>query len=128
MIKESKIFIVIGCVFLATAGSLSAFGFHGPDDMLTVEERASWGWAVEMQYYHALGLILVGILANALGTSWFIRVAGILMIGGIIVFSFLIYAGALGALEQLSPIVPYGGTMFMLSWAALAIGVLRAKK
>ena len=67
MSKDGKIFIVIGCLLLATAGSLSAFGFHGPDDMLTVEERVSWGWAVEMQYYHALGLILVGILANVLG-------------------------------------------------------------
>lgn len=128
MIKESKIFIVIGCVFLATAGSLSAFGFHGPDDILTPENRISWAWAVEMQYYHGLGLVLVGLLANALGKSWFLRLAGILMTAGILVFSILIYAGVLGAPEALGQIVPTGGTMFMLSWVSLAIGVLIAKR
>ena len=128
MIKESKRFIVIGCVFLATAGALSAFGFHGPEDILTPENRISWAWAVEMQYYHGLGLILVGLLANALGKSWFLRLAGILMTSGILVFSILIYAGVLGAPEALGQIVPTGGTMFMLSWVSLAIGVLRAKK
>ena len=128
MTRDSKIFIVIGCVFLATAGALSAFGFHGPDDILTPDKRESWAWAVEMQYYHGLGLILVGVLANTLGASWFISAAGILMIGGILVFSFLVYAGALGVLEQLSSIIPYGGMMLMLSWASLAIGALTAKK
>ena len=128
MRTDSKIFIALGCLFLATAGGLSAFGFHGPEDILTPENRISWAWAVEMQYYHGLGLILVGLLANALGKSWFLRLAGILMTSGILVFSILIYAGVLGAPEALGQIVPTGGTMFMLSWVSLAIGVLRAKK
>jgi len=57
---------------------------------MTPEKRQSWAWAVEMQYYHGGGLILVALLANQLGSSWLIRGAGILMIGGIIIFSGLV--------------------------------------
>lgn len=127
MSSESKIFIVVGCFFLASAGALAAFGFHGPADILTPENRASWAWAVDMQYYHAAGLALTGILIRQLGPSWPLRIAGILMIAGILIFSGLIYANTLGALQALSGIVPNGGSMLMLSWISLAIGVLRAK-
>ncbi len=127
MSKDSKIFIVIGCLFLATAGALAAFGFHGPENIMTPEKRDSWAWAVEMQYYHGGGLVLVGILANQLGKSWFIRGAGVLMIAGILVFSGLVYAETLGMPEELGEIVPTGGSMMMASWISLAIGVLTRK-
>jgi uncharacterized membrane protein YgdD (TMEM256/DUF423 family) len=126
MAGDSTIFVVAGCVFLATAGALGAFGFHGPEEIMTPEKRPSWAWGVEMQYYHGLGLVLVGILANQLGASWFIRGAGALMIAGIFVFSGLIYAETLGMPESIGEIVPTGGAMLMLSWIALAIGVVRA--
>ncbi len=125
MRTDSKIFLVLGCLFLATAGSLSAFGFHGPDEILSADDRIAWGWAVDMQYYHSLGLILVAILAHVLGQSRFIWLGGALMTGGILIFSIMIYLNALGVLESLSFIVPYGGTMFMLSWVVLAIAALR---
>jgi uncharacterized membrane protein YgdD (TMEM256/DUF423 family) len=128
MPTDSRLFIITGCVFLATAGSLGAFGFHGPEEILTPDKRPSWAWAVEMQYYHGLGLVLVGILANQLGASWFIRGAGALMIAGTLVFSGLIYAETLGMPESIGEIVPTGGAMFMLSWVSLAIGVMRAKR
>jgi uncharacterized membrane protein YgdD (TMEM256/DUF423 family) len=127
MRTDSKIFLVLGCLFLATAGSLSAFGFHGPETILTPDERIAWGWAVDMQYYHSLGLLLVALLANVVGQSRFIWLGGALMTAGIAVFSIMIYLNALGVLESLSFIVPYGGAMFMLSWLALAIGALSGK-
>lgn len=127
MPTESKFFIIVGCFFLATAGALAAFGFHGPEDILTPEKRQSWGWAVDMQYYHGGGLVLVGMLIRQCGSSWFIRGAGILMIAGILIFSGLVYAETLGMPEAIGEIVPTGGSMLMLSWVALAIGVLTAK-
>ncbi|MEC9375737.1 MAG: DUF423 domain-containing protein [Pseudomonadota bacterium] len=127
MLIESKIFIVIGCFFFSTAIILSAFGFHGPDQILAPRDRISWSWAVEMQIYHSLGLILIGFLANFLKVSWVIRAAGILMILGILIFSFLIYANAVGLIEEISNIVPVGGFMFITSWLLLAIGVIKVK-
>jgi len=128
MPADSKFFISIGCVFLATAGALAAFGFHGPADILTPEKRASWAWAVEMQFYHGGGLLAVGLLADRLGKSWLIRGAGMLMIAGILIFSGLIYAQTLGMPKALGQIVPSGGGMMMASWIVLAIGVLSGRR
>lgn len=128
MPTDSKVFISVGCLFLAAAGALAAFGFHGPADILTPEKRASWAWAVEMQFYHGGGLLAVGILADRLGKSWLIRGAGVLMIAGILIFSGLIYAQILGMPKALGQIVPSGGSMMMLSWIVLAIGVMTARR
>ena len=124
MSVESKIFFVLGCVFLATAGAFAAFGFHGPVDVLPLAKRASWAWAVEMQYYHGAGLLFVALLMHLLGVSWLLRIAAGLMVVGILVFSGLIYAGSLGAPEALGEIVPSGGFMLMVSWLVLAAAIV----
>ncbi len=125
MSAESKWFVVLGCVFLATGGALAAFGFHGPADILPPEKRASWGWAVDMQFYHGGGLILVGVLMNLCQPSWWLRGAGALMAAGIVVFSIFVYLGSLGITTALAGFVPNGGFMLMASWVVLAIGVIR---
>ena len=122
-----RTFVILGALSLTAAAALSAWGFHGLADVLTPAKRESWEWAVQMQSYHSLGLILVGLLALQLGSSWPFRAAGLLMIVGILVFSGLIYAEALGAPEAVGEIVPMGGTCFMLAWIALALGAWRAR-
>jgi uncharacterized membrane protein YgdD (TMEM256/DUF423 family) len=121
-------YIILGALSLVTAAILSAYGFHGLAEVLSEEKRESWAWAVDMQYYHSLGLILIGILGLQLGPSWPLRIGGALMIAGVLVFSGLIYAEALGAPETVGEIVPTGGTAFMLGWAAVALGVWRAAR
>jgi uncharacterized membrane protein YgdD (TMEM256/DUF423 family) len=127
MFGGSKVYIGAGCFFLATAGALSAFGFHGPAEIMTPEVQQSWGWAVSMQFYHGLGLILVGVLLNQFGPQRLIRIAGALMIIGILIFSGLVYLEKLGAISgSFTNIVPSGGAMLMASWVFLAIGVVNA--
>ena len=121
-----RIYIVIGALSLTAAAMLSAYGFHGLANVLSAEKLASWAWAVDMQYYHSLGLILVGFLGRQLGQPLMLRIAGALMIVGMLVFSGLIYAESLGAPEAVGEIVPMGGTAFMLSWLAVVVGVWRA--
>jgi len=123
-----RLFMILGAVSLTLAALLSAYGFHGLADVLSEAKQASWAWAVEMQYYHSLGLILVGLLSLQLGPNWPLRAAGALMIAGIVIFSGLIYAECLGAPESIGEIVPTGGTAFMLGWLAVALGVWRAKR
>jgi len=127
MSGESKFFFVVACVFLATAGALAAFGFHGPEEVLA-GKRQSWGWAVDMQYYHGAGLIAVGFLTHLFGASWWFRAAGGLMIAGVFVFSFLVYLNVNGVLLALSPMVPTGGSMLMGSWLVLGLGIILTKR
>jgi uncharacterized membrane protein YgdD (TMEM256/DUF423 family) len=119
-------FTVIGCVLLAAAGALSAYGFHGLADTISPAKQESWHWAVDMQFYHALGLVLVGFAGGRLGPSWPLRLAGAAMLAGILIFSGLIYAEILGAPEAIGQIVPTGGTLFMISWLLLAVAAWRA--
>jgi len=128
MTNFEKTLIVVGCLSLTAAAMLSAYGFHGLDEVLSAEKKASWGWAVEMQYYHSLGLILISVVSAVLGGSLIIRLAGGLMITGMVIFSGLIYAETLGAPESVGEIVPMGGTCFMLSWVLVAIAIIRAKR
>lgn len=126
MDQVNRLFIMLGALSLTAAAALSAYGFHGLADVLSPAKRESWEWAVQMQSYHSLGLILTGLLGVALGRSWAFRIAGLLMIAGMVVFSGLIYAEALGAPEAIGEIVPMGGTAFMLAWVVLAVGAWRA--
>lgn len=127
MFGKSKVYIGAGCFFLATAGALAAFGIHGPAEIMTPAVQQSWDWAVEMQFFHGLGLILVGLLLNQFGPLLLARIAGVLMMVGVLMFSGLIYLEKLGAISgTLSEIVPIGGTMLMASWLLLAVGVVNA--
>jgi uncharacterized membrane protein YgdD (TMEM256/DUF423 family) len=128
MATLARTFIVIGCVLLTAAGALSAYGFHGLAESIGPDQRESWGWAVDMQFYHALGLVFVGLLADRLGMSWWLKLAGLAMLGGILIFSGLIYAQVLGAPESVGEIVPTGGTLFMLSWLLVAGAALSARR
>ena len=120
-------FVIVGCVLLSAAGALSAYGFHGLADSIAPAKQESWHWAVDMQFYHALGLVLVGALGARIGPSWPLRLAGFAMLGGILIFSGLIYAEVLGAPEAVGEIVPMGGTLFMASWLLLALASWRAR-
>ena len=121
-------FIVIGCLLLTAAGALSAYGFHGLADSISPAKQESWQWAVDMQFYHSLGLILAGLLGSRTQPLWLPRLAGLAMLVGILIFSGLIYAETLGAPEAWGEIVPFGGSLFMVSWALLAIAGWRADR
>jgi uncharacterized membrane protein YgdD (TMEM256/DUF423 family) len=127
MSAESKIFIVIGCLLLSVANGLAAFGFHVSPDILPPEELQNWFWAVDMQYYFGGGLIALGILIKVLGASWFFRIAGVLMVLGLMIFAGLLYIQALTDYVSPTNTVPTGGQMLIFSWLFVAIGVIRAK-
>ena len=57
MNSESKFYILMGCFFLATAGALAAFGFHGPAEIMTPAGRRLRGTltAVNPSYTHGFG-------------------------------------------------------------------------
>lgn len=127
MSTESKIFIVIGCVLLALANALAAFGFHAPPEIMPPEKFQNWFWAVDMQYYFGGGLVVLGILIKVVGPSWPLRIGGILMIAGLLIFAGLLYVQAITDYQSPTNTVPMGGQMLILSWLAVAIGVIRSK-
>lgn len=126
MSKTSKAFVVFGALSLAIAAMLSAYGFHGLAKTASPEQLDAWNWAIRMQSYHSLGLLLIAILLNQLGRSLFFGLAGCLFILGIVIFSGSIYLVSLGGPEAMIEIAPAGGTSFMVGWVLVAIGAWRA--
>ncbi|MEE2901997.1 MAG: DUF423 domain-containing protein [Myxococcota bacterium] len=118
-------FIAIGAISAAISVAAGAFGAHGlrgkiSDDMLIVFETGA-----RYQMYHALGLILIGVVLMNRPSSA-LNTAGWLMTVGTLLFSGSLYGLALGGPRFLGPITPLGGTAFMIAWGMFAYAVLRS--
>lgn len=125
-----KIYLVIGIVLSALAVALGAFGAHGLKKVVSVENVAIYQTGVQYQMYHALALILVGILSDRIYNG-FITYAGVLFVTGIILFSGSLYMiVSLYAMNKTVPTVigiltPIGGLIFILGWVCLLVGILK---
>ena len=116
-------FIILGGLLAAFAVGLGAIGAHALKSQLTSEHLATFHTAVQYQMYHAIGLVLVGLLSLYQRSRWF-EGAGWSMLTGIVLFSGLLYAWlATGRRVFVYP-VPVGGVAFIVGWVFLALGAL----
>ena len=119
--------ISLGAVLAALAVGLGAIGAHALKGQLMADQLATYHTAVQYQMYHAIGLVLAGLLGLHQRSRWF-DAAGWSMLAGIVLFSGLLYAWlATGRRAFVYP-VPVGGVAFMIGWLLLAIGVLAQGK
>ncbi len=125
-----KIYLVIGILLSGLAVALGAFGAHGLKKVVSPENVAIYQTGVQYQMYHALALILVGILSERVYSN-FLSYAGGLFITGIILFSGSLYLiVSLYSMNKTVPAVvgiltPIGGLLFILGWACLLVAVLK---
>ena len=125
-----KIFLVIGTLLAGLSVALGAFGAHGLKKVVSPENVAIYQTGVQYQMYHALALIIVGILSERLFSSFF-SYAGVLFVAGIVLFSGSLYLiVSLYAMNKNVPTVvgiltPVGGLFFILGWLCLLIGILK---
>jgi uncharacterized membrane protein YgdD (TMEM256/DUF423 family) len=120
---QPTIFVIIGSLLAALAVGLGALGAHALKSHLTVEQLATYQTAVQYQMYHAIGLVLVGLLALYQRSRWF-DAAGWSMLIGICLFSGLLYVWlATGRRFVVYP-VPVGGIAFIVGWVLMAIGAM----
>lgn len=121
-----KLFLTLGGFAALLAVMLGAFGAHGLKKLLTADMMIIFETAVQYHFYHALGLLMVGLLTLHLPTSPWLRWSGWLMLIGIVVFSGSLYALTLSGQRWLGAITPIGGTAFIAAWLAMLIGVIKA--
>ncbi|MEM7082964.1 MAG: DUF423 domain-containing protein [Pseudomonadota bacterium] len=106
---------------------LGAFGAHGLQDVLSVDDLDIWQTANQYHFYHVLALLVVIILWQRAPQNrlWFWT--GLCFIFGIAIFSGSLYLLAVTGLRWLGAITPVGGTLFLVAWLLLAYGCLRLK-
>ena len=115
-------FIILGSILAALAVGLGAIGAHALKSQLTAEQLTTFHTAVQYQMYHAIGLVLVGLLGLHYRNRW-LDGAGWSMLVGVILFSGLLYAWlATGRRFFVYP-VPVGGVAFIIGWVLMAIGL-----
>ncbi len=109
---------------------LGAFAAHSLEMFLDVKAIKSFETGVRYQMYHAFFLLILG------GTSFISQKTKsyvlILVITGVIFFSFSIYGLATNALtsfdfKTIAFITPIGGLFLILAWAVLLINILKTK-
>lgn len=120
-------FIIAGAVNAAIAVIFGAFGAHALKEKLSEKYLAIWETAVQYQMFHALGLIIIGILMSSslLGPITQLNWAGYLLLAGIIIFSGSLYVLSLSGIGILGAITPIGGVAFIAGWIMLIIAATK---
>lgn len=126
MPATAKLFLVVGAIAALLAVAFGAFGAHALKTRIAPELIPVYRTGVEYHFYHALGLMLVGLAAFHLPESAWLRRAGWAMLAGIVLFSGSLYLLALTGLASLGAITPFGGTAFIAAWALFATAVIKA--
>lgn len=118
-----KVFLMIGSIAMALAVALGAFGSHGLKKMLTKEMLDIFETGVRYHFYHAIGLLVVGLITHYLPDSALLKWSGWLMASGILIFSGSLYILATSGIRWLGAITPLGGLCFIASWILLTIAL-----
>jgi len=114
-------FVVLGSCNMLLAVALGAFGAHGLKSRVSAEMLAVWQTAVLYHLVHALGLLLVGLLALHLP----VRAAGWTLLVGIVLFSGSLYLMVLTGIRPLGMVTPLGGVAYLAGWLLLALAALK---
>ena len=104
--------------------AMAAAAAHGLPQRLAPEALQQVRNAVQMQGWHALLLVAIGLYAPAGGRL--ADAAGAACLLGLILFCGAVYALAIGGL-RLPGVAPAGGMLLMAAWALLGIAALRAR-
>jgi uncharacterized membrane protein YgdD (TMEM256/DUF423 family) len=120
-----NLFIFLGASNAFIAVAAGAFAAHSLKGSLSEYYLATFKTAADYQFYHALGLIIVGILlSNEYKQS--IAVSGWIMLTGILLFSGSLYALVITGTKWLGMITPVGGMCFLIAWLTIAVSYLRS--
>lgn len=124
MNMKNQTILISGAVFMALGVLLGAFGAHALKTILSPEMLAVYKTGVEYQFYHALGLLLIGMIGFQI-KSKYLRWSGLFITIGIILFSGSLYVLTLSGIKAIGAITPIGGLSFVAGWIFLAIAIIK---
>jgi uncharacterized membrane protein YgdD (TMEM256/DUF423 family) len=119
-VMNARIVLLTAALFLLAGVALGAFGAHALKAKLAPDLLAIYQTAVQYHFWHALGLLAVGVLLVHRPDGGALVAAAWLLGAGIIVFCGSLYALALTGTRGWGAVAPVGGVAFLAGWAALA--------
>ncbi|WP_121965965.1 DUF423 domain-containing protein [Myroides sp. N17-2] len=118
--------LIAGTIYGSLAIIFGAFGAHALKKHMTTERLESFEVGVKYQMYHAIVLLVLGIMPAELHIKNAINI----IIIGVFLFSFSIYGLVLSAtfkkkIKVLGPITPLGGLCMVIGWIMLLIQFIK---
>jgi uncharacterized membrane protein YgdD (TMEM256/DUF423 family) len=104
---------LVGGLIGFCAVAAGAFGAHGLKAVITPSRLETFEVAVRYQMYHALALLVAGLL-DARAAAWCFLV-------GTVIFSGSLYLLVLTEQRWLGAVTPVGGIVLLAGWALLAL-------
>lgn len=121
----NKTFLIFGAILGLLGVMVGAFGAHALKETLEkAENMATYETAVKYQFYHALALVLTGILFKEFPNQW-TNYAGYSFFVGSIIFSGSLYLICFTGIKTFGAVAPIGGSLLILGWLFLVLSFLR---
>lgn len=105
-------------LFGAAAVITGAFGAHALRTSLDAAQLATWQTAVSYLFWHALAA-LFAVRTAAGREQGHGRIAALLFLLGVLIFSGSLFALALSAPRPIGMLTPFGGICLIAGWLAL---------
>jgi uncharacterized membrane protein YgdD (TMEM256/DUF423 family) len=117
---SARWFLALGAISACTSVVFSAAFAHLPVFAAGVPTAVQT--ALSQQQFHSLGLLFTGLALRVCGALRWLQAAGWLMVLGLFLFSFNLYARHVLGWDALRALVPWGGAAWILAWLVLAMG------
>lgn len=117
-----RLWLISGALAGLVAVGLSAWAAHGLPARLEPARMTAVQNALTMQGWHALALLIAGLMAER--GRRIANFAAAAFLGGMILFCGAVWLSALNG-QSLGPIAPSGGLLLMLGWALLALAAAK---
>lgn len=120
----NKTYIAIGAIIAAVAVIFGAMGAHWLKHNISMTDLQNFETGVRYQMYHALGILLLGLIQRRF-TGVILHLAFHFFWIGIMLFSGSIYLLSTASfsglyVDWLGPVTPLGGVLLILGWVLIA--------
>ena len=122
----ARLFLAIAAVLGGLSVAGGAFASHALKEQLSDRALEIFETGAKYQMYHALALLLVGMLLQNVPSPW-LSAAGVAFIVGVALFSGSLYALSLSDIKVLGAITPLGGVAFLVGWGCLTAAAITLK-
>lgn len=116
---------MLGAILAMLGVMIGAFGAHALKPILEANSRVdTFETAVKYHFYHALGLLFIGLFSHRQPSKW-LSYAGNCLLAGVIIFSGSLYALCLSGITFLGAITPIGGVCMIAGWFLVVVAVIK---
>ena len=120
-----RLVIILGALIAGSAVLFGAFGAHGLKTRISVEDLNIFETAVRYQMYHALGILIFGVMGYFLPHETLLIPAWFLIVG-VIIFSGSIYLLIFTQERWLGAVTPIGGFFLVIGWILFTINIYKS--